>query len=69
MITLGQILDLIDSSRESEEIVNLIDSEQLEIKAMVCSEFWPGLEDEPVSRIRAEGSELYIWLEELNDDD
>lgn len=68
MITLGQILDLIDASRESEEMINIICG-QLEVKTMICISFWHGMENRPVRRIRAEGSELYIWLEDLNDDD
>lgn len=37
-VTLRQILDLIDNTRESEEIIALMDNNgQIQCKAMVCS--------------------------------
>lgn len=66
MVTLGELLDLIDNQRESEEIVNIMDScsGQVEIKAMVKSKLWSALESMPVNSIQASGDELNVWLED-----
>lgn len=62
-VTVGQLLDLLDNSRESEEIVHIMDHNgNVQCKAMVCSEIWDGLEDRTVNSIQAEGDALEIWL-------
>ena len=62
-ITLGQILDLIDNSRESEEIVEIGDNNgQVQCQAMVCSVIWKGIEDKTVNSMQAVGDHLKIWL-------
>ena len=65
MITLGELLDLIDNNRESEEIVNIMDgcNGQVEIKGMVKSKLWNSLESIHVNSIQASGDELNVWLE------
>lgn len=62
-ITMGQLLDLIDNSRESEEMVCLMRDGQVQAKAMVCSEIWLALEERPVNSIQAEDNMLKVWLD------
>ena len=62
-ITLGQILDLIDNNRESEENVEIMDkSGEVQCRAMVCSVVWAGIEDKTVNSMQAAGNCLQIWL-------
>lgn len=62
-ITLGQILDLIDNSRESEEKVEIMDNNgNVQCRAMVCSVVWQGIEDKTVNSMQADGNSLQIWL-------
>lgn len=62
-VTVGQLLDLIDNSRESDEIVCVMGNNgKVQCRAMVCSEIWSGLEDRTVKSIQAEGDALKIWL-------
>lgn len=64
-VTVGQLLDLMDNNRESEEVVNIMDNNgNVQCKAMVCSEIWDGLEDRTVNSIQAEGDALAIWLDD-----
>ena len=64
-ITIGQLLDLIDSNRESEEIVYIMDNNgKVQCKAMVCSEIWDGIEDRTVNSIQAEDDVLKVWLDD-----
>lgn len=62
-VTLGQILDLLDNNRESEEMVEIMDHNgQVQCKAMVCSMVWQGIEDKTVNSMQANGNYLQIWL-------
>lgn len=62
-ITLGQILDLIDNNRESEEMVEIMDHNgNVQCSAMVCSVIWKGIEDKTVNSMMAAGNCLQIWL-------
>lgn len=62
-ITLGQILDLLDNNRESEEMVEIMDCNgQAQCRAMVCSVVWQGIEDKTVNSMQADGNSLQIWL-------
>lgn len=64
-VTVGQLLDLMDKNRESEEVVNIMDHNgNVQCKAMVCSEIWDGLEDRTVNSIQVEGDALVIWLDD-----
>ena len=64
-ITVGQLLDLIDHNRDSEEIVHIMDNNgKVQCKAMVCSEIWDGIEDRTVNSIQAEDDVLKIWLDD-----
>lgn len=66
MVTLKQLLDLIDNCRESEEIICLMNSDgKIEAKAMVCSKIWKSLEDHTVNSIQAEDDMLKVWLNDL----
>lgn len=62
-ITLGQILDLLDNNRESEEKVEIMDNNgNVQCRAMVCSVVWQGIEDKTVNSMQAAGNCLQIWL-------
>lgn len=64
-VTVGQLLDLIDNNRESEEIIHIMnDNGKAQCKAMVCSEIWDALEDRTVNSIQAEDDVLKIWLDD-----
>lgn len=64
-VTVGQLLDLIDNTRESEEFVYIMDGNgKAQCKAMVCSEIWDGIEGRTVDSIQAEGNTLLIWLDD-----
>ena len=64
-ITLGQILDLIDNNRESEENVEIMDHNgEVQCRAMVCSVVWQGIEDKTVNSMQAGGNCLQIWLDD-----
>lgn len=63
-ITIGELLDLIDNNRESEEFVHIMDNNgNVQCRAMVCSEIWDGIEDRTVNSIQAEDDVLKIWLD------
>lgn len=64
-VTVGQLLDLIDNERESEELVYIMDCDgKVQCKAMVCSEIWDGIEGGTVNGIQAEGDAIQIWLDD-----
>ena len=64
-VTVGQLLDLIDSSRESGEFVHIMgDNGEVECKAMVGSVIWDALEDRTVNSIKVYGNALQIWLDD-----
>ena len=63
MTTLGEILDLLDANRESEEMVEIMDHNgQVQCRAMVCSVVWNGIEDRIVENIAANNDCLRVWL-------
>jgi hypothetical protein len=64
-VTVGQLLDLIDSERESGEFVHIMGNNgEVECKAMVGSEIWDALEDRTVNSIKVYGNALQIWLDD-----
>ena len=64
-VTVGQLLDLIDNNRESEELVAIMDNNGgIQCKAMVCSVIWSGIEDRTVNSIQADGELLKVWLDD-----
>lgn len=63
MITVGQILDLIDCNRESEDFVDIMNGNSVtEVHAMVCSDIWKSVENRVVDCIGAEKGTIVIWL-------
>lgn len=63
MTTLGEVLDLLDANRESEEMVEIMDHNgQVQCRAMVCSVVWNGIEDRTVNSMQAVDDRLQIWL-------
>ena len=64
-VTLGQLLDLIDNNRESEEMICIMNGcGKVEMRGMVCSRLWDWLEDMTVNSIGAEDGELHVWLDD-----
>lgn len=64
-VTVGQLLDLLDSERESGEFVHIMgDNGEIECKAMVGSKIWDALEDRTVNSIKVYGNALQIWLDD-----
>ena len=70
-ITLGQILDLIDKDRTSEEFVKLMngDDGEAEACAKVCSCIWKGIEHRKVNSLQANMDHIEIWLEREEQND
>ena len=66
MVTLGQILDLIDATRDSDEVVIIKgDGVRRLMEAPVRSPMWAPFEGRYVSSIAAHGADvLYVWLED-----
>lgn len=63
-ITLGQLLDLIDIDRETEEFVEILDHDgKPKMRAMVCSTIWNSIEDRLVNSIQADEFVIQVWLE------
>ena len=64
-VTVGQLLDLFDNSRESDEIICVMGNNgKVQCRAMVCSEIWSGLEDRTVNSIEVQDRALGIWLDD-----
>lgn len=66
MVTLGQLLDLIDINRESDEIVIIKGGGARRLmEAPVSSPLWAPFEGRYVNSIAAHLAEvLYVWLED-----
>lgn len=64
-ITLGEFLDLIDKSRESEEFVRIMGHNGYYVmRAMVAFPDWGDLEQRTVDSIGIECGEYQIWLKD-----
>lgn len=64
-ITLGDILGLMDSNRESEEMVCVVNANgQKEMCGMVCSNLWEPHEKKTVNSIEADCDNLLVWLDD-----
>lgn len=62
-IEFGQLLDLIDCDRESEEIIKIMNSNgKPEMTGMVCGPLWEKIESRTVNSIQADQSDLLVWL-------
>lgn len=70
-VTLGQILDLIDKDRTSEELVKLMNGNdgEAEAYAKVCSCIWKGIEHRKVNSLQANADHIEIWLESEEQND
>lgn len=65
IITVGNILDLIDSNRDSEEYVRVMDNNgQVESRAMIKSDMWESIEHRLINSMGAEDDEIVLWLED-----
>ena len=65
MVTLGQLLDLIDINRESDEVVIIKGGVRRLMEAPVRSPMWAPFEGRYVNSIAAHGADvLYVWLED-----
>ena len=66
MTTFGEILDLLDVNRESEEIVCIMDKNgKTEMRGMACSDLWKPHEQRIVKSIQADDyCELNVWLDD-----
>lgn len=64
-VTVGEILDLIDCNRDSEEYVRIKDCNgQIESRVMIKSDMWDSIEDRFVNSMGAEEDEVTLWLED-----
>ena len=64
-VTVGDILNLIDNNRDSEEYVGIMNNNGvIECRAMICSDIWDSIENRLVNSMGAENSEIVIWLED-----
>lgn len=65
MILLGDLLDLIDQERESEEEVAIMNHNgEYDMRAKVCWDGWEGIEDRMVNSIHASEGTILVWLED-----
>lgn len=65
MVTLGQLLDLIDATRDSDEVVIIKSGGVRLMEAPVRSPMWAPFESRYVNSIEARGLDvLYVWLED-----
>ena len=64
MISFGDLLDLIDKDRGSDEEVAIMDYDSEVMRAKVHWNGWKEFEDREVSSIEASRDTLLVWLEE-----
>ena len=62
--TFGQILDLMDKDRESEEEVRLMNGTEVSLCGPMNSPFWKPFEDRTVNNLAIEDGALEVWFEE-----
>lgn len=64
-IKLGQILDLIDETRDSAETVRIMDCNgQIQAEIRVNADIWKGIEDRTVNSMSGGDSGLELWLDD-----
>lgn len=68
-VTLGQLLDLIDKSRDSEdETIKIMKEGTCLCSGLLCWDGWKFLEDRVVESIMAEKQDCFlIWLEDKHE--
>ena len=64
MTTLGELLNLIDMDRDSDEIVEIMDGSKVTMRGLTRSALWAPHEKRIVSDIRARDDVLQVWLKE-----
>lgn len=64
MTTLGELLNLIDRDRDSDEIVEIMDNSEAVMRGLVRSTLWKPHEERGVNSIQARNNVLQIWLED-----
>lgn len=65
MITLGQLVDLMDPKREQRKGINIVDPNTNDVVARIltcCAEVIKPIEEKEVERIEAAMSDINIWL-------
>ena len=64
-IKLGQILDLIDETRNSAEIVRIMNCNgQIRAEIRVNADIWEGIEDRTVNSMTCGDGGLELWLDD-----
>ena len=64
-VTLGQLLDLIDKDRKSDELISLREDGTTVCTAMVCWSGWKALENRAADAIEAKNNNnLWVWLKD-----
>lgn len=64
-IKLGQILDLIDETRDSVGTVRIMDCNgQIQAEIRVNADIWEGIEDRTVNSMACEDGGLELWLDD-----
>lgn len=64
-IKLGQILDLIDETRDSAETVRIMDCNgQIQAEIRVNADIWEGIEDRTVNSMACGDGALEVWLDD-----
>lgn len=64
-IKLGQILDLIDETRDSAETVRIMDCNgQIQAEIRVNADIWEGIEDRTVNSMAGGNGALEVWLDD-----
>lgn len=64
-IELGQILDLIDETRDSAETVRIMDCNgMIQAEIRVNADIWEGIEDRTVNSITCGDGVLEVWLDD-----
>ena len=64
MTTLGELLNLIDMDRDSDEIVEIMDGPKATMRGLTRSALWEPHEERIVNNIRARDDVLRVWLVE-----
>lgn len=65
MITLGQLVDLMDPKREQREGINIMDPNTNDVVARIltcCDEVIKPIEEKEVERIQAVMGDINIWM-------
>lgn len=67
IITLGDVLDLVDQNREMLTPIAIHAVDGTTLRGPMCSELWGAFDDIVVCQIHPDGGSLEIWLQEADD--